>query len=376
MGSREEVAHHHGVATCTDRLGDVSAGPDATVRDERNVVTSAGACTLGHGRELWYSDSRNDTGRTDGSRPHADLDRIGTRRDQILGAGRGGDIARDDVDIAHPLAHLADRGERLLHVTVRDVEDQGVRTGVHQRFCALQIVAAHADRSGHHQPPALVLCGVGALLELHQIAKGDEPDQASVIIDEGQLLDTRIAQDQRRLVRADADRRHDQPIGRCHDLRHTDRGVLTQQCVTPRQDADRTALCVDDNEPVDTVCAHLGHGALKCQIGPDRERVVDDECLGTFDACDLRHLLLDQEETMDDADASGARHRDRHRCFGDRIHVGRDDRRSNADTPGKPRGGVDVGPRCDWAALRDEEHIVIRERERQLQIDLHATEDS
>ena len=63
-------------------------------------------------------------------------------------------------------------------------------------------------------------------------------------------------------------------------------------------------------------------------------------------------------ETVTDAEAALARHRDRHAGFADRVHRGRQQRRRDGDAAGDPRGGVGFG-RDDAGVPRQEQAVVI-----------------
>ena len=82
--------------------------------------------------------------------PDADLHRVGTRVDERLRAGPGGDVAADDLDVPRrgvglePVHHV----EQQPDVPVRGVGDEHVDAGIDQRGGALPRVAEVADRGG------------------------------------------------------------------------------------------------------------------------------------------------------------------------------------------------------------------------------------
>ena len=71
-------------------------------------------------------------------------------------------------------------------------------------------------------------------------------------------------------------------------------GCTTTRLVTPRR-------------------SHLGAGVGELRAGGDGVRIGDHQGLGALHPRHLGDLLLDGQEAVHDADAPGARHRDRHR---------------------------------------------------------------
>ncbi len=71
----------------------------------------------------------------------------------------GGDVAGDQLDVAEPLAELADRALHHHRVAVRDVDDQHVDARLDQLRGALEVVAGRADRGADAQPALLVARG-------------------------------------------------------------------------------------------------------------------------------------------------------------------------------------------------------------------------
>ena len=97
LGTGEQRTHHHHRGSGSDRLGKIAGILDAAVCDHRN------AAFIGHfhgchdGRELWNTDTGNNAGRTDRTRPDTDLDGIGACIDQRFGAIRCGDVTGYDA---------------------------------------------------------------------------------------------------------------------------------------------------------------------------------------------------------------------------------------------------------------------------------------
>ena len=104
---------------------------------------------------------------------------------------------------------------------------------------------------------------------------------------------------------------------------------------------------------------HQRHRIRQHRVGTDGQGI--DHHAG-FELLDLPHLgglAIDVEIAVDDADAAGLRHRDRHPRFGDGIHRGGDDR--NIERDGAGDVGADIGLRGqDVRKAGLQQHIVER----------------
>ena len=94
-------------------------------------------------------------------------------------------------------------------------------------------------------------------------------------------------------------------------------------------------------------------------VGADGQRIDHHAGFVLLDLPDLRGLAIDVEIAVDDADAAGLRHRDRHARFGDGIHRGGDDRNVERDGAGDVGADVDLG-REHIRKARFEKHVVER----------------
>ena len=188
-----------------------------------------------------------------------------------------------------------------------------------------------ADGGGGRDPQAalLVLAGVRIRDRLLDVLDGDQADAAVLVVDHQQLLDAVLMQQALGLVLADA-------------LAHRDEPVLGHQFATFWRGsvAKRTSRLVrmPTSLPAGPVAAGPPPGCRKCRashqrerigerrIGPDGDRIDHHAGLELLDLADLRGLLLRLEVAVDDADAAGLRHGDRHLGLGHGVHGGGDDR--------------------------------------------------
>ena len=323
----QQVADHDRLGPGGDGLGHVAPRADAAVGDHRHVVRRAGLGAGHHGRELGHADAGDHPGGADRARSHADLDRVGAGRHQVARALGRGDVAGDDLGAAvDPLAHLADGPQRRLGVAVGDVEDEQVGAGRGQLPRPLPEVTAHPDGRAHGQAAPGVLGRVGALDALQQVLEGDQPDQPPGLVDQGQLLDARVAQQLGRGLDRGPGAAGHQALARGHDVPHRRGLVVAQHHVAVGEDAHRPALGVDHHQPAHAPAGHLRPRLAQGRALGQGVRVLDHQGLGALHPRHLGGLALDRQEAVDHPEAAQPGHGDGHAGLGDRVHVGRDDR--------------------------------------------------
>ena len=93
------------------------------------------------------------------------------------------------------------------------------------------------------------------------------------------------------------------------------------------------------------------------------DRVGDHAGLGALDQVHLAGLVLGGEVAVQDADAAGAGHGDRHPRLGDGVHGGGDERDRQPDAAGEPGAGVHLGGH-DVRGARDEQDVVVGQPQR------------
>ena len=241
-------------------------------------------------------------------------------------------------------------------MAVRRVDDEHVHARRDERLRALERVGADADRGADPQPPLLVLRRLRVLDLLLDVLDGDEPAQAAVCVDDGELLDLVAVEDLLGLRERRPDRRGDE-VARGHERRDGLVDVVLEAEVAVREDPDEDPVVVGDRDARDLVVRHELERLADERVGRQRHRLDDHPRLGALDLVDLRHLRLDREVAMDDADAALARERDREARLGHGVHRGRDERDRELDRRRQPRARRDV-VREDVRLRRDEEHVV------------------
>ena len=158
-------------------------------------------------------------------------------------------------------------------VAVRRVEHEHVDARGGERLRALDRVRADADGSADPEPPLRVLGRVRKLEPLRDVLDRDQPLQATVGIDDRQLLDLVPMEDLLRLGEGRPDRRGDEVRAR-HQRADRLRGVGLEAQVAVGQDPDEHAVGIRDRDAGDAVVGHqrqrLARPALRDAASPAR----------------------------------------------------------------------------------------------------------
>ena len=87
-------------------------------------------------------------------------------------------------------------------------------------------------------------------------------------------------------------------------------------------------------------------------------RLVNNQPFGPFDLPDLPGLLLNRHKAVENPNPTDARHCNRHRRFGDRIHVGTEDRDLQLDPCGQTGHRVHILARNHRRAFGHKQHVI------------------
>src|SRR3954463_5940222 len=253
--------------------------------------------------------------------------------------------------------------EHVTGMAVRGVDHDEIDAGVYQPLGALE--AAVTDRGGGSDPEAAlrVLAGQRMGYRLLHVLYGDQADAAILLVDHEQLLDAVLVQHPPRLVLADILAHRDETFMR-HQFGDFLLAVGGEADVAVGEDADQLARrglarTGDDGNAGDAVIAHQLERVVERGVGADGERVHHHARLVALDLPNLGGLPFGIEIAVDDADAAGLRHGDRHAGFGDRVHGGSHDR--NVERNGAGDAGADVDlARHDVRQARLQQHVVER----------------
>ena len=285
--------------------------------------------------------------------------------DQRLGAFGGGDVAGDHLHGVRQLLDAVDRVEHAARMAVRGVDHDQIDAGVDQRLGAGKALVADRGGGGDAQPALLVLAGVGIGDRLLDVLDRDQADAAVLVVDHQQLLDAVLVQQPLGLVLADALAHGDQLL-LGHQLGDRLPRIGGEAHVAVGEDADQLAgpplpPPSTTGMPEMRFSLHQVERVGQRRVGLDGDRVDHHAGLELLDLPHLRGLLLRLEIAVDDADAAGLRHGDRHRGLGDGVHGRGDDRDVEGDRAGEPRADIDVG-RQHFGQAGLEQHVVEGER--------------
>ena len=336
---------------------------DAAVGDHRHARVPHRQPALDERLQLRHAEARRHPRRAAAAGPDADLDAVGSALEQKPRALGGGDVAGDHLDLAEPLAELAHGPLHHDRVAVSDVDDEDVHAGSHELGRALQIVARGADRGADAQPALLVARGKRQAPLVHQVARRDQAEQPSAVVDERKLLHLALGHDALGLGRLERALMHHEPVERRHPLGDAPVAVVDEAHVALGQESLQPALGIDDDERADARARHEPQRLRNRGRFVDAVGVVDDAVLGPLDDLDLADLRLDlagPEAPVDDADPALFGLHDGHRRAGHRIHVGGDDRALQRDaageTAGRDRWSPDRGAPAHCAEVRECSH--------------------
>ncbi len=250
---------------------------------------------------------------------------------------------------------------------MRDVDDEDVHAGANQFRGTLEVVARCADRRADTQAALIVARRKRQPSLVHQVPRGDQPDQPAVVVDERQLLD--LALHHRMRSASSATKR----TARCSTRRSS--GVMRSDtwCIETvhephvpfGEQAQQPAVVVDDHERADPRSRHQRRGLGKRGVRPDAVRIPMTPCCVRLTILDLAHLRIDlagTEAAIDDADAALFGLDDGHRRARHRVHVGRDDRPLQRDASRQLARQIDGGRIAadEHAALRRKDEVVER----------------
>ena len=268
------------------------------------------------------------------TRAYADLHRIGAVGDEGPHGFAGGDVAGDDFDVpaGFDLFHGV---EHAPAVAVGGVDHQSVDAGGDQRLAPVHDIGADADGGAHPEAAPFVLGGQREVVALGDVLDGDEAAELAVVVDDGQLLDAVLPQDLLGLVERGAHLAGDQrwPAHYGADGLVV---VVDEAQVSVGEQTDQSSVVVDDGDARDLVLGHQFEGVVDVAVGGEGDRVLDHPRLRALHPVDLDRLVLDGQVAVDDAHAAGAGQGDGEPGLGDGVHRGRQDGHGETDVGREP----------------------------------------
>ena len=142
---------------------------------------------------------------------------------------------------------------------MRDVDDQDVDLGCHQRVGALHVVADCANRRADQQSALAVAGSVWMFGQPQHVARGNQAAEMARVVDKREFFQAMLVQDAPCLLEPSPDRRSHQLFATGHDAFDWLRGVFGKQHVARSHDAQQAIALAYDQETVDIVAAHERH---------------------------------------------------------------------------------------------------------------------
>ena len=239
---------------------------------------------------------------------------------------------------------------------MRGVDDEGVDTCLNEQRGALVGLFTSADTSGNKQTAVRVLRRVRVLLALHEVLHRDQANQLACLVHDRQLLHLVRRQQRKCLLLIDAFIRNDQRH-RCHHLCDLAVVVRLEAHIAVGDDAHQALVGVDHRQARDVETAAQRVDVTNRHVRCGGHRVGDHAGLRTLYDVNLLRLVLSAQVAVQHANATLARHRDRHPRLRDRIHRSRCDRDTQLDVAAELRARAHFGRhnvRLGW----QQQHII------------------
>jgi hypothetical protein len=142
-------------------LAHVARVLDAAVGDQQRVGSGQRLGAVVDGGDLRDADAGDDAGGADRARTDAHLDRVGARLGKRQRPSPVATFAGDELRLREVAAHVRDRLEHALRVTVGGVDADDVAARLEQGVDPLVAIGADADRRADRSRPksSLAACG-------------------------------------------------------------------------------------------------------------------------------------------------------------------------------------------------------------------------
>jgi hypothetical protein len=303
-----------------------------------------------------HSDPGDNPGRADRTRPDPDLHSICSSPSQSQRAFGRTDVARDQLQLRVLTPQLPRRINHLILVAVRRIDDNGVDLGIDQRLGPRHRVASHADRGRNLEPTLAIKSRVRILDPLQNVLGRNQAPEPPAAVYYRQLLDTVLAEYLACAPERRALGRGNKAIGG-HHLRHRQLPVVLEQQIALGQYAYKPHLRVNDRQPGNPVLRHqlarLGNRLVRGY----GYRLGNHARLGPLHSGDHGRLLLNRQILVNDPDAAGLGHSNRHPRLGHGVHGRADQRKLQQYPPREVRLGIDL-VRKHARLLRNQENVI------------------
>ena len=355
----EEGAGHDGIGTCGDGFDDVARVADPAVGDHGDAGALEGLRHIIDGCQLGYAHPGDDAGGA--NRPGADpyFDGIHADTGQVTGSLCRTDVANHERKPGEGLFHLPGHVHHPFGMAVGCIDHHGIHLRIHQGLHPGQGVPGDAHGSGNTQAAALVLAGVGPLLDLYNVLVGDQPDKLIFFVHHRQLLDLVFLQDVGSLFEVSELRGGDQVRLGHHIVDGLLRVALKAQ-VAVGDDAHEDMARIHDRDAADAIFIHDLEGVADECVLADGYGVQDHAVLRPLHFAHLVGLVLDGHVLVDHADAAFLGNGNGHGMLGHRVHGSRHHRDVEGDAAGELCTGIHL-PGKYLTVCRKQQDIIVGE---------------
>ena len=244
-------------------------------------------------------------------------------------------------------------------MSVGGVEHHSVGMHAYQALHVFEAVGVDADGRCNAEPAQAVLAGLGIILDLGDVAIGDESDQPVRRVDHRKLLDAVFPEHLgclgNRGLGADGDE-----VLACHDFADRRRRVVLEAQVAVGDDSDQVLPGIDHGDAAYMVLRHETECVAHGGVDVDRDWIVDHAVFRPLYLPDVFHLCLDGHILVYNADATLAGDGDCQVCVGHSIHCSRNDRHRERNLACKLSLDVDF-PGKNFGTGRNEQYVVVRQ---------------
>ena len=187
-GTGKETTHHNGAGTHGQTLNNVTNVLDTTVGDTGNTEASGEVGDAADSGGLGTTDSHNLLGDTGATGAHANSQAIGTSSDQGSGLLAGNNVTGNNIDLGESLLNPLDHVDHEHGVTLGAVQDDNVQTSLNKALETGLVLLTSSDSGSTDQLLGVGELGSKGVVEvLHQVGAGQQRDEVTLAINDGQL---------------------------------------------------------------------------------------------------------------------------------------------------------------------------------------------
>ena len=334
LRSSNQRTNHHARTASGQSLDNVARIAQSAVGNQGNSRIFQSTVNVIDRAQLRHAHASHDARRANRTRSDSHFHGIGTVFSKHSGSLARRHVAHNDIDLRESRFYFAQFLDDTERMAVRRVDDNRVGTGSHQRLGTLHRVGRHAHTSGHAQPTFFVFAGHRLVLRLRNVFVGNQTDEPSFAIDNGQFFYFILLKNLRRSRQIGLLMRRDKVFRGHHLVDQLVEPTLEAQ-VAVRHDAHQMAVIIDHGNAADVVVGHHIERVLHGATATNRHGVVNHTILGPLHNRHLTRLALNRHILVNHADTAFAGNRYRHCRLGDSVHCRRHKGYIQVDAPRK-----------------------------------------